>query len=228
MKPGDKVTILFAEVMYDLKRDISGHNPDIIRFIYKKKQIFEDWGYNVQILRAETDYLDNFWHKLTRSPDPDRVGKTWGFVPSRICAIKRECKLKPINAWVRDHANENTLRYIGIAIDEPSRLTALHKETDNISLLERYGYTEADAMALCEANDMLSPQYNMPGLKRDGCWFCPNAKLCEHKAIYKEMPEIWKEYVELEKTPDLAYPKWNTYSDQTLAERDILVRQDVL
>lgn len=226
MKPGDKVTILFAEVMYDLKRNISGHNPDIIEFIYDKKKIFESWGYNVQILRSEDkDFLTNFHHKLTRSPNPERVGKTWGFVPSGICAIKRDCKLKPISKWEKEHAAEHRIDYVGIALDEPIRLEALRKKPNTISLLERYGYTEEDAMRLCEVHDMVSPQYSLPGITRDGCWFCPNAKLCEHKYIHERMPEIWEEYVSLEDTPDLAYPKWNPYSNQTLHERDLLVRE---
>ena len=225
MQPGDKVTILFAEVMYDLKRNISGHNPDIIDFIYEKKQIFESWGYNVQILRSkDKDFLTNFYHKLKRSPDQERVGKTWGFVPSGICAIKRDCKLKPINEWNKLHASENRIQYIGIALDEPSRLESLHKQPDQVSLLEKYGYTEEDAMELCKKYNMVSPQYSLPGITRDGCWFCPNAKLCEHKYIYERMPKVWNEYVALEKEPNLAYPKWNPYTTQTLAERDKLVR----
>ena len=60
LREGDTVTILFAEVMFDRKNNISGHNPDIIEFIYQKKKIFESWGYNVEILRADKDYLDVF------------------------------------------------------------------------------------------------------------------------------------------------------------------------
>lgn len=225
MKPGDTVTILFTEVMYDLKRNISGHNPDIIAFIYKKKQIFESWGYNVQILRSKNkDFLTNFYHKLTRSPNPERTGKTWGFVPSGICAIKRDCKLKPMEDWNKTHSSENLVQYIGIALDEPKRLESLHKQPDLVSLLEKYEYTEADAMELCRSYDMVSPQYSLPGITRDGCWFCPNAKLCEHKYVYEKMPKIWKEYVSLENTPNLAYTRWNPYSKQTLRERDEIIR----
>ena len=229
LKPGDKVTILFAEVMYDLKRNISGHNPDIIDFIYEKKKVFESWGYNVEILRSkDKDFLINFYHKLTKSPDPERVGKTWGFVPSGICAIKRDCKLKPISEWNKLHAGDNQVQYVGIALDEPKRLDSLHKQPDTISLLEKYGYTEEMAMELCRKYDMVSPQYLISGAKnvtRDGCWFCPNAKLCEHKNIYERMPEIWEEYVALEDTPNLAYPKWNPYSKETLHDRDRKIKE---
>lgn len=227
LKPGDKVTILFAEVMYDLKRNISGHNPDIIEFIYEKKKIFESWGYNVEILHSkDKDFLTNFYHKLKRSPDPERVGKTWGFVPSGICAIKRDCKLKPINEWNKLHSGDNQVQYVGIAIDEPKRLESLHKQPDRVSLLEKYRYSEDMAMELCRKYDMVSPQYFLPGITRDGCWFCPNAKLCEHKYIYEKMPDIWEEYVALEDTPNLAYPKWNCYSKETLHDRDKKIKND--
>ncbi len=227
LNPGDKVTILFAEIMFDNEHNISGINPDVIDFIYKTKVKFESWGYNVQILRSKKDFLDVFYHKLKRSPDPLRVGLTHGF-PAGVkgkCAIKRDCKLKPINDWFENNT-EDIIQYVGIAIDEPDRLVSLHKKPGFVSLLERYNYTEADARALCEEYDMLSPQYAMNGGKqgRDGCWFCPNAKYCEHKAIYERHPEAWKKYVALEDTPNLGYPKWNCYTSETLKERDMLIQ----
>jgi hypothetical protein len=46
-------------------------------------------------------------------------------------------------------------------LDEPKRLARLNKEKD-ISLLAKYGMTEADAWRLCEKYDMLSPVTNIP------------------------------------------------------------------
>ena len=223
IKEGDEVIILFSEVMFDKKNKISGHNPDIIRFIYDKKKIFESWGFKVNILHSDKDYLDVFYHKLKRSPDPKRVGLTHGFVPSGICAVKRDCKLKPITKWYKDNPGEK-IQYIGIATDEPSRLESLHKQENTVSLLEKYNFTEEDAKNLCIEYDMLSPQYTFEGQKRDGCWFCPNAKLCEHRAIMEQMPKAWRKYVSLENTPNLAYPKWNPYTKETLHQRDELLR----
>ncbi len=217
---GDKVSILFSEVMFDKKNNISGHNPDIIAFIYEKMSIFQSWGYEVHVLRSDMDYLDVFYHKLSRSPNPGRVGLTHGFIRAGICSVKRDCKLRPVEQWHKEHATENYVDYIGIAIDEPERLKSLHKLENTESLLERYGYTEKDAMMLCQKCGMVSPQYFMPDVKRDGCWFCPHAKLCEHEAIKMKHPAAWEKYVSLEDEPDLAYPRWNVYSKETLHERD--------
>ncbi len=208
--------------MFDKKRNISGHNPDIIEYIYETKKIFESWGYTVLILRSDKDFLDVFHHKLTRSKDPSRIGMTYGFPLSGLCAIKRDCKFKPIEKWKKDNIKPGDRYYVGIAIDEPKRLESMKKDAKNVSILEKYNYTEADARALCEKYNMLSPQYSLNSGKqsRDGCWFCPNAKLCEHAAIKERMPEVWKQYVELENTPNLSLQHWNPYAKETLHDRD--------
>ena len=234
---GDEVVILFSEVMFDKKNNISGENPDHIRFIYDKKRIFESWGYKVEILHSDKDYLDIFYHKLARSPrDTSRIGKTHGFPPAGICAIKRDCKLKPIKEWFRDCNSERIVQYIGIAADEDKRLVSMRKnKTETISLLEKYGLSEEDALELCLKYNMLSPLYNLSYRtvrgktkyqSRSGCWFCANAKLCEARAIRQQYPDAWSKFVSLEDTPDLAYPKWNCYSSQTLHDVDKKLRYE--
>ena len=229
LRPGDRVVILFSEVMFDLRNNISGHNPDIIRFIYEKKETFESWGYEVNILRAERDYLDVFFHLMRRSSEPDRVGRVYGFPHFGICAIKRDCKLRPIEDWHRAHQDSNIIKYIGIAADEPRRLVSMHRLGENtVSLLEKYGYTEADAFELCREYDMLSPQYSLPGVMRDGCWFCPCAKMYEHAAVASAYPQAWAKYVSLENIPGLVYPKWNIYSQETLRERAEAIEREII
>ena len=216
IKQGDEVFILFSEVMFDKKKQISGHNPKIIQFIQEKRKIFESWGYHVEILHSDMDFLDTFFHRLTRSSFPERIGKMHGF-PLNKCAVKRDCKIKPIEQWIKN-CPDAYIQYIGIAVDEPARLRSMSDNT--VSLLAKYGFTENDAMCLCEKYNMVSPQYAMEGQTRDGCWFCPYAKLCEHQAIKDMLPEAWKMYVELENIPDLVYPRWNQYTTETLKERD--------
>ncbi len=226
VKPGDTVEILFAEVMFDIKNNISGHNPDIIKFIYATKKRFEEWGFNVNILHADgkrKDFLDFFYHKMGKSRQhPEHEGMIYGFPASGICGIKRDLKMKPLDDWKKAHKNDEHIDYVGIAQDEPKRLESLYKTPNTVSLLDVYGYTEEMARKLCEQYDMLSPQYflNSGKQRRDGCWFCPNAKLCEHEAIKKAYPEAWRQYVELENVPNVAYPKWNCFAKETLHDRD--------
>lgn len=209
--------ILFSEVMYDQKRGISGENPEHIRFIRETKPLFESWGYEVHILRADMDYLDCF-NRVIRNPTKhkEHKGMKFGFPYFGMCGVKRDCKEKPIKDFLKSIDCE-IVQYVGICADEEKRLYSLHNQTGKVSLLEKYGYTEEMARQKCEEYGLLSPCYKYS--KRGGCWFCPNAKLKEHREIRKLYPEIWKEFVSLEDDENIANDKWNVYGD-TLHEID--------
>lgn len=198
--------ILFSEVMFDKENNISGEDPDHIEFIYNvAKPLFESWGYKVEILRAEKDYLDVFYHTVTRG---EGKGKKYGFPLNGLCAVKRDCKLPPIEEFLAKQDDE-TFSYVGIATDEPTRLESLYKRPNDISLLEKYDYTEQKAYDLCNQYGLLSPCYELGN--RGGCWFCPNAKCAEHRKLRKERPELWQRFIALENEDNLHYSKWNCY-----------------
>lgn len=60
--------IVFCEVMYDRKNGISGELPEHIDFV-KNVAIpkFTEWGFTVDLITAETDYLENFFHIISKS-----------------------------------------------------------------------------------------------------------------------------------------------------------------
>ena len=225
---GDTVVINFVEIMFDIKENVSGHNPDIVKFIYEKKAVFESWGYEVNILRAETDFLTRFGEPLKNCPDPARNGLKRGFpLAGGMCWVKRDLKLKPLNAYKKTLAGKEYVEYVGIAADEIERYKSLKRTNPHaVSLLVDYDYTESDAKALCLKYEMLSPQYalNDGKQKRDGCWFCPYAKLCEHNSIRKVNPTAWEKYVPLESDAHLGYPKWNMYAKETLHDREEMLK----
>lgn len=208
-------TIVFCEVMYDLKNNISGENPEHIKFIKEKaKPLFESWGYQVEILRSNRDYLD-FFHRIIKYPRKhmDHKGKKFGFPVYGMCGVKRDLKLKPINDYYKEFTD--VVYYVGICADETKRLESLHKQKGRISLLERYGYTEEMAKEKCEEYGLLSPSYKYS--KRGGCWFCPNAKIDEHRVIKELYPDIWNQFVALECEENVANYKFNIYG-KTLHE----------
>lgn len=211
--------ILFAEVMYDHKRGLSGENPRHIAFIKNTaKSLFESWGYQVVILRSPKDYL-GFFNHIIQNPTKHKEhrGLRFGFPHTRSCGIKRDCKQKAIKDYLVS-IDEQIVQYIGICPEEKKRLDSLHKQDNAVSLLEKYGYTQKMAMEKCREYGLLSPCYELS--KRGGCWFCPNAKLAEHKEIKKIYPKVWKEFVSLEKETDIANSKWNVFGKYSLQEID--------
>lgn len=105
--------IIFAEVMFDKKKGISGELPEHMNFVKKVAiPIFTEWGYEVGILHSDKDYLDCFNHVVTKSKKPNRNGKRNGFPIVGRCLINGECKLAPIHKVLKNHGgcmdlNEN-------------------------------------------------------------------------------------------------------------------------
>lgn len=210
--------------MYDLKNNISGENPEHIKFIKEEaKPLFESWGYKVEILRAKQDYLD-FFHHIIKHPRKhmDHKGKKFGFPVYGMCGVKRDLKLKPIDQYYKSISDE-IIQYVGICADEKRRLTSLRNQPGRISLLEKYGFTEQMAREKCEEYGLLSPSYQFSD--RGGCWFCPNAKLAEHRIIKEKYPDVWNQFVALEDEDNVANYKFNVFG-KTLHEIDNELKQN--
>lgn len=216
--------IVFCEVMFDLKNEISGENPRHIKFVKEvARPVFESWGYKVVILRADRDYLD-FFHRVIEKPKKhiEHKGKKFGFPTYGMCGVKRDLKMKPIELHYKE-IQEQVTHYIGICADEIKRLESLHKNSNQISLLEKYNYTEEMAKRKCEEYGLLSPCYELS--KRGGCWFCPNAKFKEHREIKRLYPGAWKKFVELENEDNIANCKYNPFG-KSLHEIDEQIEWD--
>jgi len=204
--------ILFSEVMYDKTKEISGENPEHIDFIKNKAiPLFESWGYDVRILRAEKDYLDCF-NRVINKPikKMENKGKKYGFALAGMCSVKRDCKEKPIKDFYKT-INEPVIQYVGICSDEKKRLESMHKNPNKISLLEKYGYTKKMNRELCEKYDLRSTGYKFS--KRGGCWFCPYSKLEEMQQIRSIWPEAWNQFVSMEGQPDVANNRWSIHRE---------------
>lgn len=68
--------IIMSEVMFDNKRGISGELPEHMEWVHNKAVLlFRKWGYDVEILRSDKDYLDLFYHVIEKSKYQERIGK---------------------------------------------------------------------------------------------------------------------------------------------------------
>lgn len=111
----------------------------------------------------------------------------------------------------------DAVSYVGIATDEKKRLKSL-EQSGKISLLADYGYTEQMAEDLCRKYGLLNPIYQY--VKRNGCFFCPNAGREELYLLYRNSPSLWKELLELSKTDNLISPYFNGWKKEKLEDID--------
>ena len=144
---------VYCEVMFD--KDISGEVPEHRDFIYETAiPALERMGVKVIVLRAQKTYVDLFTGRITRGP---KKGMVRSFPLCGKCAVQRDCKVRPIERYQKS-LPPGTVQYVGIARDAQDRLLRLENGRQ-ISLLEKYGFTEKDAWELCNRAGLLSPVY---------------------------------------------------------------------
>ena len=148
-EPLDK--IIFSEVM--LNEEISGELPEHMDFIKNKAiPLFNEWGYKTEILHGKKKYMDIFMAEPTKGKRKGS-GMKVGFPMMGKCAVNKPCKIRPINDRIKQLGEVK--QYVGIAADEPGRLEKL-ENTNKISLLAKYGYTEKMAFDICSDYCLLS------------------------------------------------------------------------
>ena len=190
---------VYCEVMFD--KDISGEVPEHRDFVYNKMIPFlESKGVPVHVVRGNKTYVDSYYHVIQNPKNPKNIGKRRGFPIAGRCAINRDCKKTPMGKFFTANQLQKSVQYVGIAIDEPKRLARLDG-IQKISLLEKYGYTEAMAAELCKEYDLYSPAYRYSD--RNGCWFCPNCKMREFAEFKRRHPDLWQKLLDLGKVENL-------------------------
>lgn len=181
--------IIISLLWFDKKRKIYAEYPEHIEWIFDYAiPLFESWGYKVKVVTSEKDYLDNFYHVVTKSPIEERNGKFAAWVIGGMCRMN-EYKVSAIKKFLK--LFDERVEYVGIAADETGRLEKLHAKKNKISLLEKFGIEEKDTWPLCEKYNLLSPHYKVSN--RGGCWFCPNQKIEELAFLKTHYPELWQE-----------------------------------
>jgi len=189
--------IVMCVLWFDKKRGITGENPEHIAWVYNyAKPLFESWGYKVEIISSEKDYMHYFYKVRQKSKYPEYVGKYYGWVLGGKCKMQGE-KEQPIKHYLKSLGKPGVdyIEYVGICADEKDRIETLMKKKGKRSLLAENNYTQPDAKRLCADYGLLSPTYGIA--KRGGCWYCPNQGVPELARLKQQHPELWNELVEL-------------------------------
>lgn len=197
MEHGEPLTALvYCEVMFD--QETSAEVPEHAAFIHGTAiPWFEAHGVRVETLRSKKTFMDVFWHKIQSGRG---AGKYQGFPSPGFCKVQDRCKTPPLDKFRRAH--KGAVQYIGFAADEDERLLRL--DGQKISLLQKYGYTQADARDLCRKYGLLSPAYAF--CKRGGCFFCHNASDEEFRHLRTHHRHLWDRLLELQRVPNVMFP----------------------
>lgn len=224
--------IVISLPYFDKAKGIYADHPLHIDFIFNKAiPTFESWGYKVKIVSSDKDYKYWFFKKRgNKCKNKEYNGKFYGWLLGGMCKMNGE-KVKPIKDLERSLDGKGWQSIVGIGIEETERLERVHKRGNQISLLEQYGYTCKMAKDLCKKYGLLSPLYDMGGM-RQGCFFCPNAHIEEFAKLAKNYLELWRELLNLnelyrqDKTQFVAQGfKYGTSFDEIIRQVEVINNQ---
>lgn len=190
---------VWGEVMFD--KDISGEIPEHRDFMYSTVIPFlEREKIQVHVVQSPKTFVELF-QKVVGGDGPS-AGKIWAWPLCGRCYVNRDLKVRPMERYLRStFAGYDITQYIGIASDEGERLDRLDG-IKRISLMEKYGHAEKDAVKNCQLCGMYSPAYKFTS--RNGCFFCPNAKYQELRHLYDYHPKLWARLLALQALPNKA------------------------
>lgn len=199
---GEPIDLILMSLMwFDKKRKIPAETKQHLKWVMEyAKPTFESWGYNVQFVSSDKDYIYWFYKiRMSSKTHPETVGKYYGFVIGGNCKMQGE-KALPAQRYVRELKKQyNVIEYCGICSDEPDRIERMNARKGQRSLLVEENLTQEDTMRICREYGMVSPDYTRSRGRAGNCWFCPNQRIPELADLKKNEPELYAELAELAK-----------------------------
>jgi len=167
--------IVFADTLFEF--------PELYDYI---KKVEKHIGRKITILKPDPKLFKKwFYGKVTRGANK---GKVRGF-PLRAfpCWWTRESKVLPLSKFQKDAEKV----YIGIAFDEQQRMS---KVDGNLFYpLVDWKWTEQDCIDYLNKKDMFNCLY--VNFDRLGCWHCPKQGAKSLYVLWKNYPDLWKEFL---------------------------------
>jgi len=144
-----------------------------------------DGGKNIWKKWAEGEFTRG-QHKGSPRGFPFSIGMSW---------CTRELKIKPFDNYIQDlyGKDQKIYRYVGIAYDEPKRIT---DEENLLYPIFDWKIIEKEVEEILIDREFHNPLYNH--FPRTGCYLCPKQNLKSLFKLWKFYPNEWQEMKDLE------------------------------
>lgn len=184
--------VMYCDIKFD--NNISGEHPIMAAWIPTAEKRLKDL-FGIKVDHAYSGVT--FWQQFFKEKEKgNHVGDICGFPYPVGAWCNSRLKLRAISRYYKQIC-EPVTQFVGIAYDEPVRWKKMvRKDTARVksrSLLVEQKLTEANAFEICRQYDLLSPMYEVDGIYRGGCWFCPKQCLADLHSLWKNYPKLWRE-----------------------------------
>lgn len=163
------------------------------------KELLDYYEIPFTVLKPERSFLYDMLEKPVHSKQKgDHLGYGWC---GGLCRWGTRDKLNALDRYAKER---DAIVYIGIAADEPNRLTRM--EQYKRAPLAEWNMTEQEALEYCWNKGIHWTEHpedpDFPDLykllDRVSCWNCCNKNQKELKNIYLYLPEYWNRLIELQ------------------------------
>lgn len=168
--------------------------PEMYDYILKVKEYWENKYPHIKITLLNWGNGRVIWDKFADGEftKGEKKGLKRGFpygIGHSFCT--RELKVYPMQRYLKD--KENVKYYIGIALNEPKRVT---NDKDKLYPLVDWKITEDEIAQRLVDEGLHNPLYNH--FHRTGCFLCPKQSLTSLYKLWKHYPNQWQEIVDME------------------------------
>jgi len=171
--------IVYVRMMYD--ETLPATLPIMTNFVDNAIKTFEEWGYKIRVvksIRTAKELAEQTYFRQI-----DKKGKPYGIIQFG----RGKCKFTGIKVKTIENIALSEYQMIGYAVDEVDRIQRLTDTKQ--SIMVTMNVKEIETFDICRKYNLLSPLYDL-GIKRDGCFFCPNCAKRERELIKKDFPEL--------------------------------------
>lgn len=170
------------------------------------KEILDGYGVPLVVLKPERPYLYDMLEKPVKSAQKgEHFGYGWC---GGLCRWGTRNKIDALDRYARER---DAHVYVGIAADEPKRLSRL--DSFKSAPLAEWGIVEQQALEYCWKNGIHWMENGIDLytiLDRVSCWCCGNKNKKELRNIYQFLPGYWSKLLDLQSRLDRPMKKFRT------------------
>ncbi len=128
--------VIFSEVMFDHKRNISAEIPKFIKWVYDVAiPKIKEMGYDVIVIRSDKDYL-HYFHKMYEKSKKGRNGLKYGFPVSGGCWVNSRLKFSGVkNGKLNKRKSGDLKKLLELLTMNRKDMKMRLKEVSDLSLL---------------------------------------------------------------------------------------------
>lgn len=174
--------IVFCEIM--ATNNIGAEYPEMYAYLDKvDAYLMKNIGKKITRIKSNISFEEQFYTVKQRGK---HKGEIYGFPWNLGAWCNSKLKVKALDKYFKSKGEY--ISYIGIAYDEPKRVTRLSKNEK--APLYDWRMTEADCLEYIKKKNLYNPLYDK--FKRLGCWFCVKQDLDSLRILRKDYPILWK------------------------------------